>query len=59
MSIKRLNYFNHQFLEEQDFREEQQYQIEMRRRHTLIGAMMIHQGDPESLIEEEIRGSAA
>jgi hypothetical protein len=32
MSIKRLNYFNHQFLEEQDFREEQQYHLEMRRR---------------------------
>jgi hypothetical protein len=31
MSIKRLNYFNHQFLEEQDFRDEQQYHIEMRR----------------------------
>jgi hypothetical protein len=33
MSIKRLNYFNHQFLEEQDFRDEQQYHIDMRRRH--------------------------
>jgi hypothetical protein len=32
MSVKRLNYFNHQFLEEQDFRDEQQYHIEMRRR---------------------------
>jgi hypothetical protein len=32
MSIKRLNYFNHQFLEEQDFRDEQQYHLEMRRR---------------------------
>jgi hypothetical protein len=32
MSIKRLNYFNHQFLEEQDFRDEQKYHIEMRRR---------------------------
>ena len=32
MSIKRLNYFNHQFLEEKDFRDEQQYHLEMRRR---------------------------
>jgi hypothetical protein len=32
MSIKRLNYFNHQFLEEQDFRDEQQYHIDVRRR---------------------------
>src|SRR5215469_1369855 len=32
MSVKRLNYFNHQFLEEQDFRDEQQYHIDMRRR---------------------------
>ena len=32
MSTKRLNYFNHQFLEEQDFRDEQQYHLEMRRR---------------------------
>lgn len=32
MSIKRLNYFNHQFLEEQDFRDEQQYHLDMRRR---------------------------
>jgi hypothetical protein len=32
MSIKRLNYFNHQFLEEQDFRDEQRYHLEMRRR---------------------------
>jgi hypothetical protein len=32
MSIKRLHYFNHQFLEEQDFLDEQQYHLEMRRR---------------------------
>jgi hypothetical protein len=31
MPIKRLNYFNHQFLEEQDFRDEQKYHLEMRR----------------------------
>ncbi len=33
MSTKRLNYFNHQFLEEQDFRDEQQYHLSMRRHH--------------------------
>ena len=31
--VKRLNYFNHQFLIETDFRDEQDYHIEMRRRH--------------------------
>jgi len=31
MPIKRLNYFNHQFLEEQDFRDEQKYHVDMRR----------------------------
>ena len=32
MSIKRLHYYNHQFLDEKDFRDEQLYHIEMRRR---------------------------
>src|SRR5215472_4302522 len=31
--VKRLNYFNHQFLVDTDFRDEQNYHIEMRRRH--------------------------
>jgi len=31
--VKRLNYFNHQFLVDTDFREEQEYHIQMRRRH--------------------------
>lgn len=31
--VKRLNYFNHQFLVDSDFRDEQSYHIEMRRRH--------------------------
>jgi hypothetical protein len=31
--VKRLNYFTHQFLREQDFKDEQDYHIEMRRRH--------------------------
>jgi hypothetical protein len=33
MSTKRLNYFNHQFLDEHDFRDEQQYHLAMRRHH--------------------------
>jgi hypothetical protein len=31
--IKRLHYFNHQFLVESDFTDEQQYHLVMRRRH--------------------------
>jgi hypothetical protein len=31
--VKRLNYFTHQFLREQDFKDEQAYHLEMRRRH--------------------------
>lgn len=33
MPVKRLNYFTHQFLREQDFKDEQAYHLEMRRRH--------------------------
>ena len=36
MSVKRLNYFNHQFLGEQDFKGEQAYHIEMRRLHNRL-----------------------
>lgn len=36
MSIKRLNYFTHQFLREQDFKDEQAYHVEMRRRHNRL-----------------------
>lgn len=35
MAIKRLNYFNGQFLREADFTDEQTYHLEMRRRHNL------------------------
>lgn len=31
--VKRLNYYNHQLLIDKDFRDEQEYHIEMRRRH--------------------------
>ncbi len=33
MSVKRLNYFTHQFLREQDFQAEQAYHVAMRRQH--------------------------
>ncbi len=36
MSVKRLNYFNYQFLGEQDFKAEQAYHIEMRRLHNRL-----------------------
>lgn len=36
MSLKRLNYFNHQFLEEGDFKAEQAYHIESRRLHNRL-----------------------
>jgi hypothetical protein len=32
VTVKRLNYFNHQFLAEQDFKDEQVYHVDMRRR---------------------------
>jgi len=34
--VKRLNYFTHQFLREQDFKDEQKYHLEMRRRHNRL-----------------------
>lgn len=34
--VKRLNYFNNQFLEERDFKDEQRYHIEMRRLHNRL-----------------------
>jgi hypothetical protein len=36
VSVKRLNYFNHQFLAEQDFKDEQAYHIKMRRLHNRL-----------------------
>src|ERR1700686_899864 len=36
MAIKRLRYFNHQFLDERAFRDEQQYHIAMRHRHNRV-----------------------
>src|SRR4051794_29163271 len=34
--VKRLNYFDHQFLDEQDFKDEQAYHMEMRRLHNRL-----------------------
>ncbi len=36
MSVKRPHYYTHQFLREQDFNEEQQYHVDMRRRHNRL-----------------------
>ncbi len=36
MSLKRLNYYTHQFLREQDFKDEQNYHVDMRRRHNRL-----------------------
>jgi len=36
VTLKRLNYFTHQFLREQDFRDEQKYHVDMRRRHNRL-----------------------
>lgn len=36
MSVKRLNYFTHQFLREQDFQAEQAYHVAMRRQHNRL-----------------------
>jgi hypothetical protein len=36
MTVKRMNYFTHQLLHEQDFKDEQTYHVEMRRRHNRI-----------------------
>ncbi|MFZ0771193.1 MAG: hypothetical protein WCA49_08060 [Candidatus Sulfotelmatobacter sp.] len=36
MSVKRLNYFTHQFLREQDFQAEQAYHVALRRQHNRL-----------------------
>jgi hypothetical protein len=60
MSIKRLNYFNHQFLDEKDFRDEQNYHLEMRRNHNhflhfwgvVDGLQVVRSGNREVTIEK-------
>ncbi|MBZ5681037.1 MAG: hypothetical protein LAO24_13110 [Acidobacteriia bacterium] len=59
MSVKRANYFKHQFLREQDFKEEQAYHVEMRRRHNRLfhswgiadGLEVSKKGDRELIVE--------
>ncbi|HEV2381668.1 MAG TPA: hypothetical protein VG206_17985 [Terriglobia bacterium] len=59
MSLKRLNYFNHQFLEEQDFKAEQSYHIERRRLHNRLlhswgvaeGLEVRRKGDREIVVD--------
>jgi hypothetical protein len=59
VSVKRLNYFTHQFLREQDFQAEQAYHIAMRRQHNrllhgwgvLQGLEVRKKGDHEITIE--------
>lgn len=57
--IKRLHYFNHQFLVESDFTDEQQYHLAMRRRHNAAlhdygvadGLAVTRSGDREITIQ--------
>jgi hypothetical protein len=59
VSVKRLNYFKHQFLEEQDFKDEQAYHVESRRRHNRLlhswgvaeGLEVRRKGDREVVID--------
>ena len=59
MPVKRLNYFKHQFLEEQDFKDEQLYHLESRRRHNRLlhswgvaaGLEVRRKGDHEVVID--------
>lgn len=56
MPVKRLNYFTHQFLREQDFKAEQEYHIAMRRQHNraLHGWGVIEGLDVRKKSEHEI-----
>src|ERR1700722_5947982 len=57
--VKRLNYFNHQFLDEKDFKDEQAYHIQMRRPHNRVlyrwgiaeGLTARHHGEPSVTVE--------
>jgi len=59
MVSKRMNYFTHQLLREQDFRDEQAYHIEMRRRHNRLfhswgvveGLEVVQKGSHEISVE--------
>ena len=57
--MKRVNYFTHQFLREQDFKDEQSYHVEARRRHNRLfhgwgvveGLEVRQQGEHEIIVE--------
>ena len=59
MAVKRMNYFTHQLLHEQDFKDEQAYHLEMRRRHNrtfhswgVVEGLEVHQhGEREITID--------
>jgi hypothetical protein len=59
VSVKRVHYFTHQFLREQEFKDEQNYHIEMRRRHNRLlhswgvadGLEVDHRGEREIIIK--------
>jgi hypothetical protein len=59
MEIKRLNYFTHQLLREQDFKDEQAYHIEMRQRHNrwfhpwgVVGGLEVKEHGPQEIVVE-------
>jgi hypothetical protein len=59
MAIKRLNYFTHQLLREQDFKDEQNYHIEMRRRHNrlfhpwgVVEGLEVKEHGPQEIVVE-------
>jgi hypothetical protein len=56
VSVKRLNYFTHQFLREQDFKAEQEYHVAMRRQHNraLHGWGVVEGFDVRKKSEHEI-----
>jgi hypothetical protein len=62
MVPKRMNYFTHQLLREQDFKDEQAYHIEMRRRHNRLfhswgvveGLEVVQKGTHEIIVEPGI-----
>jgi hypothetical protein len=59
MTLKRVNYFTHQFLREEDFKEEQEYHIKARHRHNryfhswgvLEGLEVRKKGETEIVVE--------
>jgi hypothetical protein len=56
MALKRVNYFTHQFLREQDFKDEQAYHVDARKRHNkqLHGWGLVDGLDVEQREEHEL-----